>query len=201
VAAAAVLGAVLLLSACGRSTDSPARLFRMGERVQVGPLIYIVLDTEWKTQVGDGAEARSAKNRFLLLQLTVTNSGGKEIHVPSLTVEDSRGNSFPEDTGGGSIHDWLGLLRKVGAGETLQGRILFDVPTAAYNLRVSEEGGEPGQEKSALIEIPLRMEPEPMPQVLKEVPETAPPPRRRGGTRRSLRSLRGAISCQLAFRM
>lgn len=178
VAAAVVLGAVLLLCSCGRSTDSPARLFRMGERVQTGPLIYIVLDTEWKTQIGDGAEARSAKNRFLLVQLTVTNSGGKETHVPSLTLEDPHGNSFPEDTAGASVNNWLGLLRKVGAGETLQGRILFDVPTAAYNLRVSEEGGEPGQEKSALIEIPLRMEPEPMPQILKEVPETAPPPRR-----------------------
>lgn len=177
VAAAAVAATGLFLTSCSQSPTSQSRLFRMGERVPVGPLIYNVLDTEWKTQLGDGAEARAAKNRFLLIQLSVTNSGAKESYIPSLTLEDARGTIFREDTGGGSINNWLGLLRKTAPAETIQGRVVFDVPTGAYHLRVSDDA-DPGHEVSALVDIPLRIEPEPIPPGLKEVPETVPAPKR-----------------------
>ncbi len=177
VAVAVVAAAGLFLTSCSQSPTSQSRLFRMGERVQVGPLIYNILDTEWKTQLGEGAEARAAKNRFLLIQLSVTNSGAKESYIPSLTLEDARGTTFREDNGGGSIDNWLGLLRKAAPAETIQGRVLFDVPTGAYHLRVSDDA-EPGHEVSALVDIPLRIEPEPAPSGLKEAPEAAPAPKR-----------------------
>lgn len=175
---AIVTVAVLATLACSRTEEVQTRVYRMGERVQVGPLIYSVLDTEWRTQLGEGAEMRTPKNRYLILQLTVTNSGGKEIALPPTTLEDSTGKSYREEPYGTGVSNWLGLLRKLAPAQTDQGRLLFDAPPGAYRLRVTDDNPELGKEKFALIDIPLRLEPEPAPQVLKDVPEApAPAPR------------------------
>jgi hypothetical protein len=177
-AAAAAALALLWLAACGQRQANPSRVYRMGERVQAGPLIYNVFDAQWKTELGEGAQARSPKNRFLLIQLTVTNSGGTETFAPPLKLEDARGNAIAEDPGGESVPNWLGFLRKLAPAQTEQGRVLFDVPVGAYRLRVADGSIDPTQEKWALIDIPLRLEPEPLPQVLKEMPDANAPPQR-----------------------
>lgn len=173
--ALAAIASAAVLSCCNRPQAVQPRLFRMGERVEVGPLIYNILDTEWRTQLGEGAEARSPRNRFLLVQLSVTNSGIKESHIPPIVLEDSRGKTWPEETQGEGVTNWLGLLRKLAPAQTEQGRVLFDVPTGAYRLRVTDDSPEPGTEKTAFVDLPLRLEPEPLPQVLKEPAELTPP--------------------------
>jgi len=150
----------------------------MGERVQVGPLIYNVLHAEWSTQLGEGSEARMPKNRFLIVQLTVTNSGGGETSIPPVTLEDGRGGAYPEELNGTGVTNWLGLLRKLTPAQTEQGRIVFDAPSGAYRLRVTDDNPELGREKVALIDIPLHLEPEPAPQIIKDLPAaTLPAPR------------------------
>ena len=67
------------------------------------------------------------------------------------------------------------MLRKLKAAQTEQGRIVFAAPTGAYRLRVTDDNPEPGKEKAALIDIPLRLEPEPAPQILKDLPSATPP--------------------------
>ena len=147
----------------------------MGERVQVGPLIYSVLHAEWRTQLGEGSEARTPKNRFLIVQLTVTNSGGGETSIPPVTLEDERGGAYPEEPNGTGVADWLGLLRKLAPAQTDQGRIVFDAPAGAYRLRVTDDNPELGREKAALIDIPLQLEPEPEPQIIRDLPAATPP--------------------------
>jgi hypothetical protein len=70
-------------------------------------------------------------------------------------------------------------LRKLAPAQTEQGRVLFDVPTGAYRLRVTDDSPEAGTEKVAVVDIPLRLEPEPLPQVLKEPAEAVPPAAKR----------------------
>jgi hypothetical protein len=162
------LGLALLLGGCGSKEEQEARFqYKMGERAEVGPLIYTVAETSWKTQLGDLLKMRVPENRFLLIRLSITNSGGKELTLPTFTLETDRGASYPESPNGEGVDQWLGLLRKISPAETLQGQVLFDAPLGSYKLRVTD-GGEIGQEKVAHIEIPLRLDSDmpiaPMPQ-------------------------------------
>jgi uncharacterized protein DUF4352 len=125
----------------------------MGERVQVGTLIYNVLEAEWKDEMGQKTPA----HRFLVLRLTITNSGGKEARPPLLTLVHTSGSEHAELSEIEGLKDWLGLLRRLDPAATEDGRIVFDVARGAYKLRLSD-GGEPGQENTAMVEIPLQLE-------------------------------------------
>jgi hypothetical protein len=124
----------------------------MGERVVVGPLIYTVLETEWMNALG----SRVPKNKFLSVRLTINNSGNTERAVPLLELVDAKDTTILESSDGEGLEEWFGILRNLAATETAQGRLLFDVPQANYRLRVTD-GGEPGSEITALVDIPLQI--------------------------------------------
>ncbi|MDX2179369.1 MAG: DUF4352 domain-containing protein [Bryobacteraceae bacterium] len=149
------LAAAILLGGCG-SKQQGRLSFRMGERMQVGPLIYNVLEARWTAQLGGTFDARIPENRFLLLRLTVTNSGGKEAGMPLLSLEDGKGNSFQELQDGRGVEGWFGLLRSLRPAQTDEGWIVFDVPTNSYQLRISDTVGD--TEQSVLIDIPLNLD-------------------------------------------
>jgi hypothetical protein len=128
----------------------------MGEAVQVGPLIYTVLDAEWFDQLGDPPNVRVPQQRFLAIRVSVTNSGSGPSGVPTLRLEDSRGKAHEELTNGEGLSDWLGYLRTVKAAQTERGRLLFDVPLGTYRLRVVNDA-DPENERVALVEIPLQL--------------------------------------------
>ncbi len=156
-----VFTAIALLAFCGcRKTPGAERTsYRMGDRVQVGTLIYNVLEADWKSQLGDGPAARVPKDRFLVLRVTVTNGGGRQASVPSFTIEDDRGRTFGEETSGEGVLQWLGVIRRIDPAQTDDGRILFDAPPASYKLHVSDETDlTQTQEKFSLIRIPLNLE-------------------------------------------
>jgi len=150
------LTAVLGLSGCARENISQID-YRMGEKVVDGPLIYTVIETTWVMQLGDMFHARLPEQRFMLVSISVTNSGGHEVSVPLLTLKNSSGKEFEELRDGQGIDRWFGLLRTIQPAQTLQGRILFDVPLSSYKLRLTD-GGEPGSEKYAWVDIPLSMD-------------------------------------------
>ena len=136
---------LLVLSCCialiGCSALAPARpkVFQMGDRVEAGTLIYMVLEAEWHAQLGEGPQARIPRNRFLALRVTVTNSGATDCDVPAMRLVDSGGHAYPELTAGEDLPEWLGVLRRPKPAETMRGRVLFDVPQADYQLRVADE--------------------------------------------------------------
>lgn len=153
------LAAGLLLWGC--SSGRPAaqtHLYRMGEPVTVGPLIYTIMDTEWHTQLGEGPTARWPQHRFLLVHLSVTNSGAGNSAIPAISVVDSSGRSYLELTDGQGVSEWLGYLRSVQPAQTERGRVVFDVPPNAYKLRITNDA-EPGSEMAALIDLPLQLGP------------------------------------------
>jgi hypothetical protein len=135
--------------------------YQMGDKVPAGPLTYNVVDKVWRSQLGDGIQARVPENRFLLIKVSVTNSGGTEVSVPLLQLEASSGKLYSEVEGGEGVEEWFGLLRTLSPGQTLQGHILFDVPLGSYRLRLSD--GDSATGHFTYVQIPFQMEDDPPP--------------------------------------
>lgn len=148
---------VLLLGGC--QAQRPVREYSMGERVRVGELTYSVVESAWRTQLGDSFKVRTPEQRFLLIKLSVTNGTGKDVSVPLLTLEGTNGQTYREIPDGNGVDNWFGLLRTISQGQTQQGNILFDVPLTSYRLRVPEIN-DTGFDTYASIQIPLRMDAE-----------------------------------------
>lgn len=150
-------GAALGLVGCNKTRNSLEIEYPMGERVRLGPLTYNVIDSTWRSQLGDALKTRVPTQRFLMITLSATNGGGREVSIPLLSLENQSGQMFLESDNGEGVENWFGLLRTLTPAQTEQGRIVFDVPLASYRLRLTD-GGEPGSEKFAWVEIPLRMD-------------------------------------------
>jgi len=146
----------LLLVGCNRQNSLRIN-YQMGERVTVGTLTYNVVETVWRSQLGDMFRIRVPQQRFLLITISVTNSGGRDVSIPLLTLEGNNGETFRESDSGEGIDNWFGLLRTLNPAQTQQGRLLFDVPLTSYRLRLTDGAGPVG-EKYAWVEIPLRMD-------------------------------------------
>lgn len=149
-----LLGSVLVGCSRGNSTRLE---FPMGEKVSLGPLTYVVVESTWRAQLGDAFRVRAPQQRFLLLTVSVTNGGGSDVSVPLLPLENAQGQTILESDSGEGVDNWFGLLRNISPAQTQQGRILFDVPLSSYRLRLTD-GGEPGSEHFAWVTIPLRMD-------------------------------------------
>jgi len=148
--------AILFLGGC-RKQNSTQINYQMGERIVAGPMVYNVVQTIWRTQLGDLFNVRSPENRFLIVTLSATNSGGQEVSVPFLALEGPGGKEYREVEDGVGVENWFGVLRTIQPAETRQGNVVFDVPLTSYRLRLTD-GGEPGTEKNVWVEMPLRME-------------------------------------------
>ena len=157
VISAAVLIAMcaLTLSACRKGRDASfIGTFHMGERVQIGPIVYQALESEWKTELGSGG--RTPKDRFLFVRMSITNGGGSPTSVSNFTLEGN-GKTYSEVTEDmDKVDNWLGLLRNVGGSQTEQGWVVFDAPVGAYKLVITH--GDIGDEKSAHVDIPVQLE-------------------------------------------
>jgi uncharacterized protein DUF4352 len=154
--AALSLAGGLLLTGCSKQNSVQIN-FQMGDRITAGPVAYNVIQTVWRTQLGDIFKTRVPENRFLMITLSATNGGGREISVPLLTLEGDNGKEYHELENGDGISNWFGLIRTISPAETRQGNIVFDVPLTSYRLRLTD-GGEPGTEKFVWVDIPLRID-------------------------------------------
>jgi hypothetical protein len=153
-------GSVLVLAgflvACNHEESTP-KDHPMGETVTVGPLRYNVIESNWYGQLGEGFKIRSAQQRFLAITLSITNGGGSDVAVPLLSLENSNGQSFVETENGDGLDNWLGLLRNVSPAQTVQGKVLFDVPLGSYKLRLTDGAGA-GVDKYSWVTIPLHID-------------------------------------------
>jgi hypothetical protein len=157
---ALLLPLVLLLSACQQTAPTNAnKTFEMGEKIELGPFTYNVVEASWATQLGEGFQLRAPKDRFLILTISARNGTNKEASFPMLTLEGSNGKTYQELSDGSGVSDWLGILRTVTPEQNMQGRIVFDVPLSSFRLRLPD-GGETGYEKYAFVNIPLRIDPD-----------------------------------------
>jgi hypothetical protein len=133
--------------------------FNMGERVPVGQMTYSVVESSWRTQLGESFKIRTPEQRFLLIRVSVTNGTGKDVSIPLLTLEGNNGQTYREIADGEGVDNWFGLIRTLSPGQTQQGNVLFDVPLTSYKLRVPDIN-DSGFEGYASVQIPLRMDPD-----------------------------------------
>jgi hypothetical protein len=155
---ALVVAAAFAIAAAGCGKSAPPKpQYDMGERVKVGGLTYNVIESEWKSQLGEFPQIHTPTRNFLLIRVSITNSSGVIRTMPSLTVENSNGDSFTEEASGLGVPNWLGLLRRLPPAQTEEGWVLFDVPTNSYRLRLSDTT-DAGEEIVTHVAIPLKLE-------------------------------------------
>lgn len=149
----AVIAASSLLTSCGDNGENslPVRTYKMGERVTLGHIVYVVYETQWLTHIGEGVDARVPEHRFFLVRLSAVNGLGSEIIVPNFTIEDDNGKTYPELSSGEGVPQYIGYLRSVKPAESHQGNALFDAPPRHYKMRIADETGD----KVAYVDIPL----------------------------------------------
>ena len=149
----AVIATVATLISCSSSAggNSVIPSYSMGERAQAGPIIYTVFENKWMPQLGADSTARIQANRFLLLRLSMVNSGSNEAAVPALTLIDDNGQRYSELSNGEGVPQWVGFVRRIKPADTLTGNIIFDVPARHYKLEVTDEM----EDKKAIVDIPL----------------------------------------------
>lgn len=99
------------------------------------------------------------QNRFLLITISATNSGGSEVSVPLLQLEAPDGKVYREIENGEGVDNWFGILRTLEPAQTQQGRILFDVPLSSYRLRLSDGDSVSGH--YSYVQIPLQIDADP----------------------------------------
>lgn len=151
------LAVCVILAGCSElSKPSRKKLYHMGERVEAGPLVYTILEAEWQSQIGEGADARVPRDQFLLLRMSVTNSAIREASVPRLRLIGAGGAIYDEVTDGDRVPGWLGMLRPLKPTDTIEGWILFDAPRADCKLEVADDAFDPEQKVVALVEVRLR---------------------------------------------
>ena len=151
-----VVAAGLPVAGCKKQTSEQLN-YSMGERIMAGPMVYNVVQTTWRTQLGESFKVRIPDHRFLIITLSATNSGGRGLTVPFFMLVGSNGEEYHESENGAGVDNWFGLLRDIGPAQTKQGNIVFDAPLTSFRLRLTD-GGDPGTEKYVWVEIPLRMD-------------------------------------------
>ena len=111
----------LTLSSCGQGNST--RLdYQMGEKISLGTLTYNVIQTAWRNQLGEGFKVRSPQNRFLLINISVTNGGGKEVALPLFKLEDDHEKLITESDNTEGVPDGIGILRSSDPGPDSPGR-------------------------------------------------------------------------------
>jgi Domain of unknown function (DUF4352) len=134
------------------SSKNRAVLYAAGDKATVGPLIYNVTDTEVADTLGDDPNnPRTPQDRFVMVKVSVSNSGPEEEPIPAMTLVDDGGHNYTELSDGSGVANWLGVVRKVGPTQTEQGVVVFDAPTKHYRLRLND----PLDEREVAIDVPL----------------------------------------------
>jgi hypothetical protein len=135
--------ALLCLTGCSNNSASTkneeARVVPAGDKAAAGHLTYNVVDSQIFTQLGDEASPSIPHDRFLVVQINVTNSSNVDNPIPSVELVSDAGKTYSELTDGTGVTNWLGIVRHVGPGQTERGQIVFDAPAAHYKLRFSDE--------------------------------------------------------------
>jgi hypothetical protein len=140
---ASICVAILGLAGCsgdsGTAKSSEELVVPAGEKASAGHLTYNVVDSQILTQLGDEANPRIPHDRYLLVQVAVTNTSNVENPIPAVELLSDSGQVYSELADGTGVTNWLGVVRHVGAGQTERGEVAFDAPAAHYRLRFRDE--------------------------------------------------------------
>lgn len=140
---ALLLAAGVGLTGCSNDAGSAGKevthVVAAGDKAIIGHLTYNVVDSQIFAQLGDEANPRVPHDRFILLQLAVTNTSNVDNPIPAVELVSDSGQTYSELTDGTGVTNWFGLVRHVGPGQTERGDVAFDAPAAHYKIRFSDE--------------------------------------------------------------
>ncbi len=152
-----VVLALLMLGGCSKDSETDTtkaddvRTVPAGEKASVGHLTYSVVDSQVLTQLGEDPTPRIPHDRFMVIQIAVTNSSNVDNPIPAVELVADSGKSYSELTDGTGVTNWLGIVRHVGPGQTERGELVFDAPAAHYKLRFNDESND----KEIMADLPL----------------------------------------------
>lgn len=143
----------LALTGCSSVTSKNApTIYPAGDKATAGNLVYNVTDAEKTQQLGeDPANPRTAKDRFYLIRMSISNSSSDEQPIPAMSLVDDTGQSYTESADGTGVAHWLGVVRKVSPAQTESGYVVFDAPVKHYRLRLTDAFDE----KEIAIDLPV----------------------------------------------
>lgn len=110
-----------------------------GEKASVGHLTYSIVESQIMPRLGDDANPRIPRDRFILVQVAISNSSNADNPIPAMELLDDYGKTYSELTDGTGVSNWLGMIRHIGAGQTERGFVAFDAPAAHFRLKLSDE--------------------------------------------------------------
>ena len=153
------------------ASRNPPTIYAAGDKATSGTLVYNLTDAEKTQQLGDDpANPRTAKDRFYLIRVSISNSGSDEQPIPAMTLVDDTGQAYTESSDGTGVANWLGVVRKVNPAQTESGYVLFDVPVKHYRLRLNDQFDE----KEIAIDLPIGFIRDSTKTLQVNTPDTAP---------------------------
>ena len=141
--------AVLLLSACGSSSDTsttapaaPAKTYKLGETASAKGLDFTVTKVDQRSLLGAGGEGFKAEpgETFVVVYYTLKNTAGEALTLmdrPSISLTDAEGHSFIKDDAGsmmagGMMKDPSGMASDLNPGVAAKTAAAWKVSKAAY---------------------------------------------------------------------
>ncbi|GAB2601040.1 hypothetical protein Aab01nite_64360 [Paractinoplanes abujensis] len=123
------------------SSPSPSSPPRIGTKVRDGKFEFVVSGVDCsRTSVGPELLRRTAKGRYCVVSLSVRNfsAGTKYFVGRAQKAFDGRGGSYGNDELAGiyANRDTKTFLEKLGPGERVTGKLVFDVPAKVRLTRL-----------------------------------------------------------------
>ena len=75
-----------------------------------------MVDSQILNQLGDTATPRVPHDRFLMVQIAVTNSSNVDNPIPAIEMIGDNGKTYSEVTDGSEVVELVSTVRHVGAG-------------------------------------------------------------------------------------
>lgn len=110
---------------------------RIGETVLVGYWAYRCDGVEWTNSIGSEYTREHPDAKFLVVDLSIRNNDKTASTLAPLKLVDSEGREYDESSKGVFLDNSFGIMKSVNPGVSSHGKVVFDVPSGRYALKVS----------------------------------------------------------------
>lgn len=125
-----------------KESEAPAeKIYKIGDKVPVGTVEYVINSKEVKDQVGGEYTAQNAKAKYLVLDVTITNNGDKAITIADDFFKlykgktefktDSSASIAANQESGSTGLDFF--YQELNPESSLTGKVVFDVNEETIN--------------------------------------------------------------------
>lgn len=125
-----------------KESEAPAeQIYKIGDKVPVGTVEYVISSKEVKDQVGGEYTAQNAKAKYLVLDVTITNNGDKAITIADDFFKlykgktefktDSSASIAANQESGSTGLDFF--YQELNPESSLTGKVVFDVNEETIN--------------------------------------------------------------------